>query len=148
VLKGNFASSVFNIYNAKTQMTQICVTGPQCVNICSIKFGFGVTSNDASLRFKPGILQRLEGVAYVKFVGGVLRLLFRYGDGMQFSGLQFPAQINVTSVYVLDFVMASSRLLKFTTTTCIRVTANRQWDRSIILCLCGSPAWRLGGGCA
>jgi hypothetical protein len=28
VLKGNSASFVFNIYNAKTQ---ICVTGPQCV---------------------------------------------------------------------------------------------------------------------
>jgi hypothetical protein len=28
VLKGNFASSVFHICNAKTQ---ICVTGPQCV---------------------------------------------------------------------------------------------------------------------
>jgi hypothetical protein len=32
VLKGNFASSVFHNCNAKTQMTQICVTGPQCVN--------------------------------------------------------------------------------------------------------------------
>jgi hypothetical protein len=33
VLKGNFASSVFNIYNAKTQMMRILVTGPQCVNL-------------------------------------------------------------------------------------------------------------------
>jgi hypothetical protein len=32
VLKGNFASSVFHSCNAKTQKTQICVTGPQCVN--------------------------------------------------------------------------------------------------------------------
>jgi hypothetical protein len=32
VLKGNFASSVFNIYDAKTQMARILVTGPQCVN--------------------------------------------------------------------------------------------------------------------
>jgi hypothetical protein len=31
VLKGNFASSVFHSCNAKTQKTQICVTGPQCV---------------------------------------------------------------------------------------------------------------------
>jgi hypothetical protein len=38
VLKGSFASSVFNIYNAKTQMTQICVTGPQCVKekVCTV----------------------------------------------------------------------------------------------------------------
>jgi hypothetical protein len=32
VLKGNFASSVFHSCNAQTQKTQICVTGPQCVN--------------------------------------------------------------------------------------------------------------------
>jgi hypothetical protein len=32
VLKGNFASSVFHSCNTKTQKTQICVTGPQCVN--------------------------------------------------------------------------------------------------------------------
>jgi hypothetical protein len=31
VLKGNFALSVFRSCNAKTQKTQICVTGPQCV---------------------------------------------------------------------------------------------------------------------
>jgi hypothetical protein len=33
VLKGNFASSVFHSCNAKTQ---ICVTGPQCVNIIEL----------------------------------------------------------------------------------------------------------------
>jgi hypothetical protein len=33
VLKGNFASSVFNIYDAKTQMTRILVTCPQCVKL-------------------------------------------------------------------------------------------------------------------
>jgi hypothetical protein len=33
MLKGNFASSVFHSCNAKTQKTQICVTGPQCVNV-------------------------------------------------------------------------------------------------------------------
>jgi hypothetical protein len=33
MLKGNFASSVFHSCNAKTQTMQICVTGPQCVNI-------------------------------------------------------------------------------------------------------------------
>jgi hypothetical protein len=31
VLKGNFASSIFHSCNTKTQMTQICVTGLQCV---------------------------------------------------------------------------------------------------------------------
>jgi capsular polysaccharide biosynthesis protein len=31
VLKGKFASSTFHSCNAKTQMTQICVTGPQRV---------------------------------------------------------------------------------------------------------------------
>jgi hypothetical protein len=31
MLKGNFASSVFHSCDAKTQKTQICVTGPQCV---------------------------------------------------------------------------------------------------------------------
>jgi hypothetical protein len=31
MLKGNFVSSVFQNCNAKTQKTQICVTGPQCV---------------------------------------------------------------------------------------------------------------------
>jgi hypothetical protein len=38
VLKGNFASSVFHSCNAKTQKTQICVTGPQCVNIFLFKY--------------------------------------------------------------------------------------------------------------
>jgi membrane protein YdbS with pleckstrin-like domain len=33
VLKGKFASSVFHSCNAKTQKTQICVTGPQCVKM-------------------------------------------------------------------------------------------------------------------
>jgi hypothetical protein len=32
MLKGTFASYVFHSSNAKTQKTQICVTGPQCVN--------------------------------------------------------------------------------------------------------------------
>jgi hypothetical protein len=31
VLKGSFTSSVFHSCNAKTQKTQICLTGPQCV---------------------------------------------------------------------------------------------------------------------
>jgi hypothetical protein len=31
VLEGKFASSVFHSCYAKTQKTQICVTGPQCV---------------------------------------------------------------------------------------------------------------------
>jgi hypothetical protein len=38
ILKGKFASSVFHSCNAKTHKTQICVTGPQCVNyfiLCS-----------------------------------------------------------------------------------------------------------------
>jgi hypothetical protein len=33
MLKGKFASSVFHSCNAKTQKTEICFTGPQCVNI-------------------------------------------------------------------------------------------------------------------
>jgi hypothetical protein len=37
VLKGKFVSSVFHSCNAKTQKTQICVTGPQCVNIAIIQ---------------------------------------------------------------------------------------------------------------
>jgi hypothetical protein len=45
VLKGNFASSVFNIYNAKTQMTQICVTGPQCVKLNYIQSGLCVLNH-------------------------------------------------------------------------------------------------------
>jgi hypothetical protein len=36
VLKGNFASSVFHNPNAKTQMTQICAAGPQCVKIAVV----------------------------------------------------------------------------------------------------------------
>jgi hypothetical protein len=33
VLKGKFSSSVFHSCNAKMQKTQICVTGPQCVEL-------------------------------------------------------------------------------------------------------------------
>jgi hypothetical protein len=37
LLKGKFASCVLHSCNAKTQKTQICVTGPQCVKIlCSV----------------------------------------------------------------------------------------------------------------
>jgi hypothetical protein len=41
VLKGNFASSVFHRCNAKTQKTEICVTGPQCVKHCRLYIQFG-----------------------------------------------------------------------------------------------------------
>jgi hypothetical protein len=52
VLKGNFASSVFNIYDAKTQMTQICVTGPQCVK--QVLLYIYNQSKSGSWHFTPG----------------------------------------------------------------------------------------------
>jgi hypothetical protein len=41
ILKGNFASFVFHSCNAKTQKTQICVTGPQCVKMDLQEVGCG-----------------------------------------------------------------------------------------------------------
>jgi hypothetical protein len=48
VLKGNFASSVFHSCNAKTQKTQICVTGPQCVKLCLFLIFTSTQSNSIS----------------------------------------------------------------------------------------------------
>jgi hypothetical protein len=46
VLKGNFASSIFHSCNAETQ---ICVTGPQCVNIFTAKVDH-IRFNNSCLR--------------------------------------------------------------------------------------------------
>jgi hypothetical protein len=57
VLKGSFATSVFHSCNVKTQKTQICVTGPHCVNTLGrVTQIYVFTSqlceaDDASLRF-------------------------------------------------------------------------------------------------
>jgi hypothetical protein len=54
---GNFASPVFHSCNAKTQKTQICVTGPQCVN-----------NGGSRYCWKLANFIRLHGVTFQKFV--------------------------------------------------------------------------------
>jgi hypothetical protein len=41
VLKGNFRSSILHSCYAKTEITQICVTSPQCVKIYLQEVGCG-----------------------------------------------------------------------------------------------------------
>jgi hypothetical protein len=45
VLKGKFALSVFHSCNAKTQKTQICITGPQFVKFVNVILEGAITKN-------------------------------------------------------------------------------------------------------
>jgi hypothetical protein len=80
VLKGNFASSVFNIYNTKTQMTQICVTGPQCVNITWYT-DFSTSTSQSSKTIQPQhsehptfCLEEEEEVLVAAAAAGVMKI--------------------------------------------------------------------------